>query len=1008
MQVSVISTQLSADGEFSGPSRERGEWIVVEGAVRISLPLAMHAQSRINREELKPLALEAVLVGKAAATGAFFFSSAPSVLWASSATSASADAAFASYADAQGPGSNRRDNVWSFISDVSTGNEDYTLDADFNENDRIFDTALKAGATYMQFPFRFRIPASLPPSLPTTPASTTSPTVPEITSSSCPQCSAILDQQHQQDAIIPGLVRFPVYEVMAMLSFESFAVSAYQVVSAPIKLSRSISFVPSDFYANDGLVAAGAFRYSLWDAPKFHILGSNRPYEFNLALSAGTIDLGKISAINIRPVYRYRHISAPDYPVQNQSHLFTPYQHSTALPSRTLTLSSTASNAQTLHIQLPPASMDKIPFPTAPNLGSWNLENSIEIAITFREHSGNALNGSLGRIIKPAHYHHTHHSDVGVVNLPDGSSSGGSNSGVSKIGFISIPLVVVQQYAKPFISSEAIVPRFDETDEELRRRDLELLMDRVDQYGTEVEGTLSCLFSAKKLVRIGLKDWVDAGTDDEAQANGNNSHQEDNSSVGGAVATYRSDAKPKNTAGSGGSGLVIPLPTSSSTPVPGSLPPLPPQQNSPPSQQQPAPIATPFIPARTVSSIRVPLELAGTQQQQQQQYGLPLLPASSPPQPQSPIALVTPSSSVAPSPSIPKRSDSGAVAHLLMTEKSLPDVRRKSIAESLNLTELDTSLPPQMPMPPSPMLYQQQQQQQQQAPLIPKRTNSQRRRPSISTAANQKVATNTNRDSRRIFVQPPRVVGLPQPPLPLAPSANAAATTRSRDLPPIPTPQPPPPAVYLAPPAFRVASAISAQSAFSPLDYNSYTNESNFGGAGAVEEEFPDDDVGGGGGTKYEYSQIQIGDQAAAALAAAEAAVYAMKRNNVTFNDEIQEFSAKSYQYTESSSSDLSNEATDAYAVQQMREQMMRQRSSMVLPYHQQQQQQKQLQLQQQQQQQQQQQLQQMQQLQLQDDEDDVRRMSLGTEMVNEILGQSTGENLEIELETERQLSMVP
>ncbi|KAJ3378855.1 hypothetical protein HDU80_002671, partial [Chytriomyces hyalinus] len=62
MNISTIPTQLPVGRDTD--TDQEGENTVIEGALTVSLPLLMYAQSRINREELTPLTLEAVLVGR--------------------------------------------------------------------------------------------------------------------------------------------------------------------------------------------------------------------------------------------------------------------------------------------------------------------------------------------------------------------------------------------------------------------------------------------------------------------------------------------------------------------------------------------------------------------------------------------------------------------------------------------------------------------------------------------------------------------------------------------------------------------------------------------------------------------------------------------------------------------------------------------------------------------------------------------------------------------------------
>ncbi|KAJ3081465.1 hypothetical protein HDU99_005619, partial [Rhizoclosmatium hyalinum] len=573
----------------------------IEGGVRINLPLFLHAQSRINREELKPLSLEAVLVGKCG--DAFFYNSEPTVLWRSSLLSQSDPLLEMAATNNAGGGGAHRENVWSFVSDVSTGDEDHTLDDDFNENDRIFDTALKQGASFMQFPFSFKIPNTLPPSISPSPSS-------YVVESSCPQCTVSLDQQNGIEK--PGLVKYPQYEVMAMLSFESFAVSAYQVVSAGIPVTRGVEddVVFSELTKGEGTLGAGAFRYKYWDAPKYSVLNSQTKFDFKLQLTSAATDLSKIESVSMRPVYRYKHITAPEAPTQQTSHLYTPFQSTTQFPIRTINLSPTTFTSTTIPITLPTL---PFPYPSAKNLGAWTLENALEVAITYRNPTNPV--GSLSRIMKPPHNHAVHHAEGGYIQQAEGT----------RTAFLCIPVQVVHPYTP---SPASPLKTADE------RQDLEALMDRVEASGVTAGGTVSCLFSAKKLVRIGLRDWVDAGRDDEISVvPGASGYMEEES----GVAAYRSDAKPKMT---GPVGVAPPIP-----PVPT------PPTSIPTSTTSPA-VTSPVIPTRGISAITVPAELNA--------------------------------------PSIPARNTSsiGGVSKALSKDKN-----RKSIASSLNLTEITASTP---------------------------------------------------------------------------------------------------------------------------------------------------------------------------------------------------------------------------------------------------------------------------------------------------------------------------
>ncbi|KAI8608759.1 hypothetical protein BC830DRAFT_1153955 [Chytriomyces sp. MP71] len=716
MEISTISTQLSA------VPGNGGTFLELEGSVRLSLPLLMYAQSRINREELKPLTLEAVLVGhNSSGSKGFFYSCDPVVLWRSS-LSTGLDVAREEFGSRKG-----RETVWSFVSDVSTGSRDHSLDDDFNENDRIFDTALRQGASFMQFPFRFRIPNSLPPSILQPDNAATFPN-----EGTCIACTAQLEALTQDPA---GLVRHPQYEVMAMLSFESFAVSAYQVVTAPIELTRGLrmeGLIEGETVEAEGVLAGGSFRYMIWDAPRYHVLKSAKAYEFKLQFTGGTLDLKHISSISIRPVYRYKHMSAPDHPQNNHSHLYTPYQSSTPdLPAKTLQIPPSATHTATFNVSL---NLSALPYPTAQNLGTWGLENAVEVAVVY--HKESSAQGSLGRIIKPqTHAHHLHHADGAWVPHADGS----------RAAFCSVPVEVVHPYLAPRATAAvnfAVSAAGEMLDE---REELERLMDRVEEFGVTVEGTVSCLFSAKKLTRIGLKEWVDAGTDVEASVTGRKVDDFELANDGGNVAMYRSDAK--NQAGSTGKKKELAL----DAPVP-PLPPIPsgafpatasPQALSPPvnaglSTPSPsAPIAaspvSPYIPKRSISAVAVPVELSS---------------------PQTPAT---------PSPSIPPRNDSNDIREILRSQhRDEAALRRQSIAISLNLVEVATNgiyTPDTSPFanPGKPL-------------IIPTRVNSQLEKP------------------RRIFVQPmARGLGDARRPLPSRP----AIPKPTKPLPTIPLPSPP-------------------------------------------------------------------------------------------------------------------------------------------------------------------------------------------------------------------------
>ncbi|KAJ3067297.1 hypothetical protein HDU98_009519 [Podochytrium sp. JEL0797] len=826
MEVTVLATQLHSSTGFT----------FVEGSVRVSVPLLMHAQSRINREELKPLSLEAVLVGKSG--DAFFYSSEPVVLWRSSLMSAS-DPALQLL-------NQGRENVWSFVSDVSTGTSDHSQDDDFNENDRIFDTALRQGASFMQFPFRFKISNTLPPSM--APAKPHADHAPD---SACPFCAAQLKQLYETDLVKPGLVKFPQYEVMAMLSFESFAVSAYQVVSAPIQLSRGLpsEIVDDEVLKGEGVVAAGAFRYKIWDAAKYYVLDSNQPYEFKLQLVSGTVDLTKIESITIRPVYRFKHINSPDLPSVQHSHLYTPYQNSHTQPSRTITLPQGLNSlpSQTFQISLPAL---KIPYPTATNLGYWMLENSLEISILYHSPQSAGV-GSLGRIMKPStttHVHHLHHEDAGFVQLTDGS----------RLGFVNIPIVAVQ----PWVDSiPAVVPRVTGDEAADKREEMEVLMDRVDKHGDCVGGTVSCLFSAKKLVRIGLKDWVSAGTDEEMSvvpgAGGSSGESQ------GAVAMYRSDAK-------------VPKAESVSSMV----------VNVPPPSEDPVAVAastsptSPVIPVRTVSAISIRAELDG--------------PANAGPV----------------SPAIPQRMDSTDVLTIIKQDKE-KQRNRQSIVQSLKLTELTAQSNPI---------------------VIPKRTNSQPRRIFVQQQQQQHHQSKSPKPLPLSRGMGPGagIGGVPR---------TLAAGRPNAPLPPLPGQQPPP---NLRLPARRdsitrrdmIANATGSHSTSSDPSNNGQWGSGIPGSSvnrvgqqpksgaatqqlASVETNPIDDDDTPVSSLSYEQDLFfadptpseptetnppPLGPQTDGEDDDTESPL----RKQVTFNEHIQKFSAKSYTLTESSNSETS------------------------------------------------------------------------------------------------------
>ncbi|KAJ3380261.1 hypothetical protein HDU84_006052 [Entophlyctis sp. JEL0112] len=939
MEVSVIPAQLYADCGAA-------DCIYIEGAVRIALPLLMHAQSRINREELKPLSLEAVLVAKS--EDVFFYSCAPVVLWASSAASDQDSSAAALYGSGSSGKDRGRDNVWSFCSDVSTGNEDHTLDEDFNENDRIFDTAVKAGASYMQFPFRFKIPASLPPTL-------IAPRI-QLAEATCAQCATLLEQS--ADSGRTGLVRFPQYEVMAMLSFESFAVSAYQVVSAPLTLTRTI---PNVDMRNDmepvkmeGMIGSGAFRYKLWDAPKYHVLGMSQPYEFKLVLSNGSLDLSKILSVNVRPVFRYRHNTTQEQPTAQSAHLYTPYQNSSSLPPRSVALPG-IQGSQSITVTIPAAHMDRIAFPNAPNLGNWCLENAMEISVTYRGGAGSSgpaipATGSLSRMIKPPHHPHMHHAENGYISIGD------SGSGL-RMGFVIIPVTIIQ----PFIDEAAAVINnsigssisggWDSFGEDTRRLELESLMDRVETSGVTVEGTVSCLFSAKKLVRIGLKDWVDAGTDVAVSVTAGG--RQDDAVSGSSGAVYRSDAKPKH---SGGHVAVpaVPMPPQATPVVPPVALPVSAAVIAAPSATAP-PAPSPHIPARKGSVKSVPMELS----------------TSVSPTP-APTVLPPPPPA---SPSIPKRTDSTDISVLLANAKitmsqftqqqqqiqqqqqlqqqvqqqQKQQPRRESIVQSLDLKEFAPPAPAPVAMPVIPRRTNSQairvfiQPKQQQQPQKLQRGMGEARKPFPSPVPNMSNNMNNNAVGYR---------SNPRPPQPSPPTVNAGFRFPA---------QPPPQSLPTVSPAGTLYGKNKDRDDLysPPVDDDDY-NIFDFKGAKSVHDEV--DSLGAE--TGYSGGNVTVGLTPPQQRA---------RKKSVTFDEKIQLYSALSYANSEDTSAIglLSPEATGiSYTPPDMTDNNSgRGRSNVFLAQ-------------------------------------PPRRVSLATETVNEVL-QTRAETLDI-VDSEDEQSMVP
>ncbi|TPX66920.1 hypothetical protein CcCBS67573_g07661 [Chytriomyces confervae] len=736
MNISTIPTQLPVGRDTD--TDQEGENTVIEGALTVSLPLLMYAQSRINREELTPLTLEAVLVGRGHENG-FFYSCDPVVLWRStSASSSSNDAAL--LASRRG-----RETVWSFCSDVSTGTTDHSNDDDFVENDRIFDTALRHGATFMQFPFRFSVPNYLPPTINPPPSDAFS----ESAHATCMACMALLNdpakisQTSHNHLQLPGLIQYPQYEIMAMLSFESFAVSAYQVVASPFQLTRGLKLDlkpggEMEVLEGEGVLAAGSFRYMIWDAPKYHVLESTRAYDFKLQISAGSLELTKIVSISIRPVHRYKHASAPEVLQPSHAHLCTPFQSSTQGNTCVKTLflppSPVPQTTATFSISM---NLSEIPYPTTQNLGSWALENAIEVAVVFRPGAtGVGMNnaaGSLGRLVKqqpqqPPHFPHLHHGDGNWVPHIEGT----------RVAFLSVPLIVVHPHVPntPSATQSNSLNRdfsVDVDKEDEQRQELDRLMDRVEALGVPGEGTVSCLFSAKKLTRIGLKEWVDAGTDADADVSvtgrarkGVEEVKFEAANEGGTVAMYRSDAKDQ--AGT------VKRPAAATVPAtvtaPPSVLPIAPQLASPIATP-----ASPYIPTRTISALAIPVELSSNGHS----------PAS---------------------PSIPPRHESNDIRDILHSpttptrntpfQKQNNQAHRQSIASSLNLVEL------------SEQQRNQALQQTKASPqvIIPARSNSQSEKP------------------RRIFVQLNSSQRMPARPLP--PRPNAALP--KKPLPTIPFP----------------------------------------------------------------------------------------------------------------------------------------------------------------------------------------------------------------------------
>ncbi|KAJ3235211.1 hypothetical protein HDU81_000730 [Chytriomyces hyalinus] len=751
MNISTIPTQLPVGRDAD--TDQDGESTVIEGALTVSLPLLMYAQSRINREELTPLTLEAVLVGRGHENG-FFYSCDPVVLWRSTSASITSNDA-AVLASRRG-----RETVWSFCSDVSTGTTDHSNDDDFVENDRIFDTALRHGATFMQFPFRFSVPNYLPPTINPPPSDAFS----ETAHATCMACMALLNdpakisQTNHNHLQLPGLIQYPQYEIMAMLSFESFAVSAYQVVATPFQLTRGLKLDlkpggEMEVLEGEGVLAAGSFRYMIWDAPKYHVLESTRAYDFKLQISAGSLELTKIVSISIRPVHRFKHMSAPEVLQPSHAHLCTPFQSSTQGTTcfKTLFLppSPVPQTTATFSISM---NLSEIPYPTTQNLGSWALENAIEVAVVFRPGStGVGVNnaaGSLGRLVKqqpqqPPHFPHLHHADGNWVPHIEGT----------RVAFLSVPLIVVHPHVPNThgeTQSNSLNRDFsvDADREDEQRQELDHLMDRVEALGVPTEGTVSCLFSAKKLTRIGLKEWVDAGTDADADVSvtgrtrkGVEEVKFEAANEGGTVAMFRSDAK--NQAGTVKRPAAAPAAVPATVPaaVPAAVPvavtapppvlPIAPQPASPI-----AAAASPYIPTRTISALAIPVELSSNGHS----------PAS---------------------PSIPPRHESNDIRDILHSpatptrspfQKQNNLAHRQSIASSLNLVELSEQQRNQalQQTKPSPQV------------VIPARSNSQSEKP------------------RRIFVQPNSSHRMPARPLPPRP----ATALPKKPLPTIPFPPP--------------------------------------------------------------------------------------------------------------------------------------------------------------------------------------------------------------------------
>ncbi|KAJ3402908.1 hypothetical protein HDU80_004650 [Chytriomyces hyalinus] len=340
--------------------------------------------------------------------------------------------------------------------------------------------------------------------------------------------------------------------------------------------------------------------------------------------------------------------------------------------------------------------------------------------------------GSLGRLVKqqpqqPPHFPHLHHADGNWVPHIEGT----------RVAFLSVPLIVVHPHV-PNTPSATQINNLNrdfsvDVDREVEQREeLDHLMDRVEALGVPTEGTVSCLFSAKKLTRIGLKEWVDAGTDADADVSVTGRARKveevkfEAANEGGTVAMYRSDAKDQ--AGT------VKRPAAATVPAtvtaPPSVLPIAPQLASPIATP-----ASPYIPTRTISALAIPVELSSNGHS----------PAS---------------------PSIPPRHESNDIRDILHSpttptrntpfQKQNNQAHRQSIASSLNLVEL------------SEQQRNQALQQTKASPqvIIPARSNSQSEKP------------------RRIFVQLNSSQRMPARPLP--PRPNTALP--KKPLPTIPFP----------------------------------------------------------------------------------------------------------------------------------------------------------------------------------------------------------------------------